>query len=193
MHPSASRGNLGRQELVGKVVVWGREIRDAGVWFASVLLRRIPQFMFWRYAEVVGGGWGTRSGDWACEADGPSCGTFVLRAPEQEVRLMRRHMHGTSGRPGVHRSGRKGVVPMRLCVVWGNGIARMCVWRARASGRVVLERVGVGLATTRRTGGRCRCVLAVGSSVAPVVHLAVAHPKDSQCAALMHRSGAECA
>ena len=35
--------------------------------------------------------------------------------------------------------------------------------------------------------------MAVGSSGAPVVHLAVAHPKDSQCAAVMRRSGAECA
>ena len=32
---SASRGNLGRQELVGRVVVWGRKQGDAGVWFAS--------------------------------------------------------------------------------------------------------------------------------------------------------------
>ena len=35
-------------------------------------------------------------------------------------------------------------------------------------------------------------VLAMGNSVAPVVHLAVAHPKDSQCAAVIVRSGAAC-
>ena len=29
--------------------------------------------------------------------------------------------------------------------------------------------------------------------MAPVVHLVVAHHKDSECAAVMHRSGAECA
>ena len=33
----------------------------------------------------------------------------------------------------------------------------------------------------------------MGNSVAPVVHLVVARHKDSQCAAVMHRSGAECA
>ena len=33
--------------------------------------------------------------------------------------------------------------------------------------------------------------MAMGNSVAPVVHLAVARHKDSQCAAVMHRSGAE--
>ena len=32
----------------------------------------------------------------------------------------------------------------------------------------------------------------MGNSVAPVVHLVVAHHKDSQCAAVLHRSGAEC-
>ena len=79
---------------------------------------------FWRYGELVGGCCGTRSGVWECEADGPSCGTFVLRAPEQEVRLKRPHMHGTSGLPGVHRSGRKGVVPRRLCVVWRGAMAQ---------------------------------------------------------------------
>ena len=148
---------------------------------------------FWRYARSAHSCCGARSGYWACEADGPACGTFILRTPEQHVRLMCPHMHGTSGLPGVHRSGRKGVVPRRCCVVWGSGVARRCVWRDRASGQVVLERVVAGLATTRRTGGRCRCVLAMGNSVAPVVHLAVAHHKDSQCAAVMHRSGAECA
>ena len=70
---------------------------------------------------------------------------------------------------------------------------RRCVWRDRDSRAVEFERVAAGLATTRRTGGRCRCVLAIGNSVAAVVHLVVAHHKDSQCAAVMHRSGAECA
>ena len=111
-------------------------------------------FCFWRYAEFVGGCCGTRSGVCECEGDGPSCGTFGLRTPEQEVRVMRPHMHGTSGLPGVHRGGRKGVVPRRLCVVWGSGMARRCVWGDRASGPVVLERVVAGLATTRRRGGR---------------------------------------
>ena len=49
------------------------------------------------------------------------------------------------------------------------------------------------MATSLWRGGWCRCVLAMGNSVAPVVHLVLAHHKDSQCAALMHRSGAECA
>ena len=70
---------------------------------------------------------------------------------------------------------------------------RRCVWRDRDARPVVLERVVAGLATTRRTGGRCRCVLAMGNSVAPVVHLVVDRHKDSQRAAVMHRSGAECA
>ena len=70
---------------------------------------------------------------------------------------------------------------------------RWCVWRDRGPVPVVLERVLAGLAAIRRTGGRCRCVLAMGNSVAPVVHLVVAHHKDSQCAAVLHRSVGECA
>ena len=97
----------------------------AGVWFASVLLRCVPQFMFlalrWRCGRLL---CGTRSGVWECEADGPSCGTFVLRTPEDNVGSKRPHIHGRSGLPGVHRSGRKGVVPRRLCVVWGSGMAQ---------------------------------------------------------------------
>ena len=38
-----------------------------------------------------------------------------------------------------------------------------------------------------------RSVLAMGNSVAPVGHSVVAHHKDSECAAVLHRSGAECA
>ena len=52
----------------------------------------------WCYAESVGGCWGTRAGAWECEADGPSCGVFVLRVPEQAVRLMRPHVHGWAPR-----------------------------------------------------------------------------------------------
>ena len=70
---------------------------------------------------------------------------------------------------------------------------RWCVWRDRDPVPVVLKRVLAGLAAIRRTGGRCRCVLAMGNSVAPVVHLVVAHHKDSQCAAVLHRSAGECA
>ena len=33
----------------------------------------------------------------------------------------------------------------------------------------------------------------MGNSVAPAVHLVVAHHKGSQCAAVKYRSGAECA
>ena len=69
---------------------------------------------------------------------------------------------------------------------------RLCVSRYRDPRPVVVERVVAGLATTRRTGGKCRCGLAMGNSVAPVVHLLFAHHKDSQCSALMHRSAAEC-
>ena len=162
------------------------------MWFASdsgcIASRNL---CFWHYAGSAGGCWGTRSGVWECEADGPSCGTFVLRTPEQQVRLTRPHMHGCASRSPSH--GRKAVVPRRLCVVCGSGMARRCIWRDWASRPVVLERELVGLATTRRTGGRCRCVLAMGNSVAPVVHLVVAHHKDSQCSAVMQCSGAECA
>ena len=35
--------------------------------------------------------------------------------------------------------------------------------------------------------------MGMANSVAPVVHLAVAHHKDSEVAAVIHRSGAECA
>ena len=59
MQHSAFRGNLGRQELVGKVVAWGREGGDAGVWFASVVLRCVPQFMFlalrWKCGQLLRG------------------------------------------------------------------------------------------------------------------------------------------
>ena len=78
----------------------------------------------WRYAESVGRCCGTRSGVWACEADGPSCGTFVLRTPEDEVLLKRPHLHGTSALPGVRCSGWKSVVSRRLCVVWGREMAQ---------------------------------------------------------------------
>ena len=108
---------------------------------------------FWRYAR--GAGFcccGTRSGVWACEAVGPSCGMFVLRVAEQQVRWMRRDMHGTSGRPGVHRSGRKGVVP-RVLRGLGSGVARQCVWRDCDPRPVVVERVVADLATTRRRAG----------------------------------------
>ena len=33
----------------------------------------------------------------------------------------------------------------------------------------------------------------MGNSVAPVVHLVVAHHEDSRCTPVTHRSGAECA
>ena len=92
-------------------------------------------------------------------------------------------MHATSGLLGVHRTGRKGVVPRGLAWFGDVKWRRMCVWGDRASGRVVLERVVADLATTRRTGGRCRCGLAMGNSVAPVVRLVVAHHKHSHCAA----------
>ena len=36
------------------------------------------------------------------------------------------------------------------------------------------------------------CVLAMGKSVAALVHSVVAHHKDSECSAVMHCSGAEC-
>ena len=50
--------------------------------------------------------------------------TLVLRVPEQAVRLMRPHMHATSGLPGGHGSGRNVVVPRRSCVVSGREIAQ---------------------------------------------------------------------
>ena len=74
-------------------------------------------------------------------------------------------------------------------VVW----RRRCVRRDRASGHVVVERVVAGLTTLKRTGGRCRCVLAMANSVAPVIRLVIANHKDSPCAAVMHCSAAECA
>ena len=78
----------------------------------------------WRYAGRANRWCLTRSGAWECEADGPSCGTFVLRMAVPEVRLIRPHMHGTSGLPGVHRSGRRAVVPSRSCVVWRRDMAQ---------------------------------------------------------------------
>ena len=83
MQHLAFRGTVGRQELVGKVMVWVRKQGDAAAWFASPL-RRLP---FRRYAESASDCCLTRSGVWECEADGPSCGTFVLRTAEQKVRL----------------------------------------------------------------------------------------------------------
>ena len=68
---------------------------------------------------------------------------------------------------------------------------------------VRLERPGSTSCRVGESGGwlgnvrlhrrECRCVLAMGISVGPVVHLVVARHKDSQCSAVMHRSGAECA
>ena len=162
------------------------------MWLASVLLRRVPQFMLWRYAGSAGRCCGTRSRVWACEADGPSCGTFVLRTPQQQVFLKRPEVHGTSGLPGVYRSGRKGVMPRRSCVIWGSDMARRCVWKDGGSGHVVLEIVVAGLATASRTGGRCGRVLAMSNSAAPVVHLVVAHQNDSHCTPVMHPRSAHC-
>ena len=125
MQHSAFRGTLGRQELVGKVVVWGRgsgRRQECGLcWFCCVASRNL---WFWRYAESVGGCCLTSSGVWECEADGSSCGTFMLRTPEQPVFLERPHRRGTSALPDVCRSGRKGVVPRRLSVVWGGQMAQ---------------------------------------------------------------------
>ena len=87
MRHLAFRGTLGRQELVGKVVVWGRKPRgmqECGLRRSCCVTSRCLCFL--RYAESVGSWCGTRSGVWECEADGPSCGTLVLRVPEQEVR-----------------------------------------------------------------------------------------------------------
>ena len=98
---------------------------------------------FWRYAGSAGSCCGARSIVWACEADGPSCGTFVLRPSEAEVRRKRPHMRGTSGLPGVCRSGRKGVVPRRLCVVWGRAMAQP----------VRLERPGIRRYRVGESGG----------------------------------------
>ena len=78
-------------------------------------------------------------------------------------------------------------------MVWESGIARRYVWKGRDPRPLVLERVVAGLATTRRTGGRCRCVLAMGNAVAPVVHSVVARHKNPQCAAVINPSGPECA
>ena len=136
---------------------------------------------------------GTRSVVWACEADGPSCGMFVVRTPEQQVRLIRPHMHSTAGILGMRRSDRKGVVPRGLAWFGDAKWRRRCGWRDPAPRPVVFEKVVAGWATFRRPGGRCRCVLAMGNSVAPVVHLVVEQHKDSQCAALTLHSGAECA
>ena len=78
----------------------------------------------WRYAGSAGSWCLIRSGYWECEADVPSCGRFVPRTTGDEVLLKRRHMLGRYALPGVRCSGRKGVVPRRLCVVWGIGMAQ---------------------------------------------------------------------
>ena len=70
MRHSASHGNLGRQELVGRVVVWGREAGGGrSVICVGPVASRL-NLCIWRYAESVGGCCGTRSGVWECEADG---------------------------------------------------------------------------------------------------------------------------
>ena len=74
------------------------------------------------------------------------------RVAEQQVRWKGRDMHGTSGLPGVHRSGRKGVVP-RVVRGLGSEVARQCVSRDRDPRPVVVERVVADLATTRRRAG----------------------------------------
>ena len=96
------------------------------MWFAPVLLRRVPQFMFWRYAESVGGCRGARSGDWECEADGPSCGTFALRAPEQKVRLTGWRMRlCSSRRPSQWSEGRGSKAVVRGLGKWHCAEARL--------------------------------------------------------------------
>ena len=75
------------------------------------------------------------------------------------------------------------------------------VWEDQMAREVRLERPRFTSCRVGESGGwlgnnqkdRRECVLAMGNAVAPVVHLVVTHHKDSQCAAVMHRSGAECA
>ena len=70
---SASRGNLGRQELAGRVVVWGRESRGGrSVVCVGLRLRRVPQFMFLALLQRCGRLLGHWVGVWECEADGPA-------------------------------------------------------------------------------------------------------------------------
>ena len=75
-------GKLGWQELVGKVVVWGREAGGGGngnaVCIGPVASRPAVN-AFWRHAGSAGRWSLTRSGVWECEADGPACNKDLLR------------------------------------------------------------------------------------------------------------------
>ena len=74
MQHSSFRGTLGRQELVGKMVVWGREAGGSGSVVCVGPVASLPTI----YASAVTlKAWavvaGTRSGVWECMADGPAC------------------------------------------------------------------------------------------------------------------------
>ena len=80
---SSFRGKLGRQELVGKVVVWGKEGGGGrSVVCVGPVASRLAILCLWRYAGCVGGSWRTSSGVWECEADGPACNKDPLRMAE---------------------------------------------------------------------------------------------------------------
>ena len=160
------------------------------MWFAPVLLRRVPQFMFWRYAESVGVWCGTRLGAWECEADGPSCGTFALRAPEQKVRLTGWRMRlCSSRRPSQWSEGRDSQAVVR-------GLGRCYCSEARS------ERPGFRSCRAGESGGwvgnnqkdgrEVQVCFARGWLRGSGSAFGSFHPKDSQCVAVMHRSGAEC-
>ena len=192
MQHSSFRGKLGRQELVGKVVVWGREAGGGrSVVCVGPVASRSGRCAFGVTLEVwaVVAGLGQAFG--SVRLTGRLAARLCCVCPIRKC--VCRALTWTAKLAGVFRGGRQGVVPRRLCMGGGSAMAPKCVWRDHASRQVVWERVAAGSARTTRPGGRCRCVLAKGNSVPPVVHLVVAHHKDSQCAAVMHRSGEECA
>ena len=74
------RGGLWRQELVGNVLLWGREAGGG----RSVVCIPPRGLRFRRFAKTLGGCCGTRSAVWACEPDGPSCNKDLMRMPGAE-------------------------------------------------------------------------------------------------------------
>ena len=170
MQHSSFRGKLGRQELVAKVVLWGRESRGGrSVVCVGPVASRPTSYGFGvtLEAKAVVVGLGRTFGSVECEADGPACNKDLLRTPgaasafdvPSYARLLLQESMAVVGKAWFQR-----------CCAWFGEVG----WRGGGFGGtghpvpVVLERVLAGLAAIGRTGGRCRCVLAMGNSVAPL-------------------------
>lgn len=73
--------------------------------------------------EVWAGCCGTRAGDWGCEAERPSCGTFAVRTPGAGS-ASDGLVYAAPLFQRIQRSCRSPVVPRRPSLIWGRDMAQ---------------------------------------------------------------------